>query len=111
MAHAAKKAKAAFTSVTIPKYDPTDVNGDAPKTPKTPADEGIEFFESAPSQEPIRVYELRLDPDGGPNKDRSVECYSSPLHCETIVSEHRLTTHVVHAPTPGVHPVCPPCVS
>ena len=110
MAHAAKKAKAAFTSVTIPKYDPTDVNGDAPKTPKTPADEGIEFFESAPSQEPIRVYELRLDPDGGPNKDRSVEYYSSPLHRSVINSERRLTTHVVHAPTPGVHPVRPPCV-
>ena len=45
-----------------------------PKTPKTPADEGLDFFESAFKEgEPaIRVYELRLDPDGGPNKDKSV---------------------------------------
>ncbi|EIW79274.1 glycoside hydrolase family 13 protein [Coniophora puteana RWD-64-598 SS2] len=42
-------------------------------TPKTPADEGKEFFMSdvGVSDEPIRVYELRLDPDGGPNRDRS----------------------------------------
>ncbi|KAG2068753.1 glycoside hydrolase family 13 protein [Suillus decipiens] len=42
-------------------------------TPKTPADEGKEFFLSARSKDerPICVYELRLDPDGGPNKDRS----------------------------------------
>ncbi|TCD67967.1 hypothetical protein EIP91_011768 [Steccherinum ochraceum] len=43
------------------------------KTPKTPADEGLDFFESAlvQGEEPIKVYELQLDPDGGPNKDRS----------------------------------------
>ncbi|KAG2039901.1 glycoside hydrolase family 13 protein [Suillus americanus] len=42
-------------------------------TPKTPADEGKEFFLSSRSadERPICVYELRLDPDGGPNKDRS----------------------------------------
>ena len=46
----------------------------AEKTPKTPADEGIEFFESAPipGEAPIQVYELKLDPDGGPSKDKSV---------------------------------------
>ena len=43
------------------------------KTPKTPADEGLEFFESAVvGDTPIQVYELKLDPDGGPDKDRSV---------------------------------------
>lgn len=43
------------------------------KTPKTPADEGIDFFESAVvGDAPIQVYELKLDADGGPNKDRSV---------------------------------------
>ncbi|PFH46873.1 glycoside hydrolase family 133 protein [Amanita thiersii Skay4041] len=42
-------------------------------TPKTPADEGLEFFESQvmPGDAPIRVYELRLDPDGGPHESRS----------------------------------------
>lgn len=46
----------------------------SPVTPKTPADEGIEFFQSpvAPGEAPLRVYELRLDIDGGPHKDRSV---------------------------------------
>ncbi|KAH9839825.1 glycoside hydrolase family 13 protein [Rhodofomes roseus] len=44
-----------------------------PKTPKTPADEGIDFFESAFKQgeKPIHVYELQLEPDGGPSKDRA----------------------------------------
>ncbi|KAF8631846.1 hypothetical protein AX15_002119 [Amanita polypyramis BW_CC] len=44
-----------------------------PPTPKTPADEGIDFFQSLPTpgEQPIHVYELRLDPDGGPNKSRS----------------------------------------
>ncbi|RDX54237.1 glycoside hydrolase family 13 protein [Lentinus brumalis] len=74
MPKAAKKAKAALASVTIPKTNPADLNGSSPqtpKTPKTPADEGIEFFESVSIKQPIRVYELRLDPDGGPNQERS----------------------------------------
>jgi len=78
-------------SVIVPKYTnkgpiPTK-DGDNPSsenaspsispvllTPKTPADEGIEFFqsESHPAESPIRVYELHLDPDGGPNTDRIV---------------------------------------
>ena len=77
-ADAEQKAKAAIASVTIPKSNPVDSNGSSPqtpKTPKTPADEGIEFFESVAikTDQPIHVYELRLDPDGGPNKDRAVE--------------------------------------
>ncbi|KAG6831110.1 hypothetical protein H0H92_012787 [Tricholoma furcatifolium] len=63
-------------SVVIP---PTTIDTSAsaapitPTTPKTPADEGIEFFQSQVRQgdAPIRVYELRLDVDGGPHKDRS----------------------------------------
>lgn len=54
-----------------------------PNTPKTPADEGVEFFQSEvhPGESPIRVYELRLDPDGGPSKDLSVRSYpyANPL--------------------------------
>ncbi|KAL1753858.1 glycoside hydrolase family 13 protein [Schizophyllum commune] len=44
-----------------------------PKTPKTPADEGLEFFQSAvgANEAPLHVYELKLDVDGGPSKDRS----------------------------------------
>ncbi|KAJ2927810.1 hypothetical protein H1R20_g9280, partial [Candolleomyces eurysporus] len=42
-----------------------------PLTPKTPAEEGLDFFSGAvqPGEGPIRVYELRLSPDGGPSKD------------------------------------------
>ncbi|KAI0046033.1 glycoside hydrolase family 133 protein [Auriscalpium vulgare] len=42
------------------------------KTPRTPADEGIAFFESdiGSSEGPVRVYELPLEPDGGPSKNR-----------------------------------------
>ncbi len=42
--------------------------------PKTPADEGIEFFQGEvnPGETPIQVYELALDPDGGPSKALSV---------------------------------------
>ena len=48
-----------------------------PNIPKTPADEGVEFFQAEvhPGESPIRVYELRLDPDGGPSKDLSVRSY------------------------------------
>jgi glycogen debranching enzyme len=46
-------------------------------TLKTPADEGVDFFQSEvhPGESPIRVYELRLDPDGGPSKELSVRSY------------------------------------
>lgn len=45
-----------------------------PHTPKAPADSALEFFSSsAQANAPIVVYELGLDPDGGPNKDRQVE--------------------------------------
>lgn len=82
MSTKAKKSKSNLQSVTIPKpdtrRDTTSGSPKTPKTPKTPADEGIDFFESAFKQgeEPIHVYELQLDADGGPNKDRSVESLS-----------------------------------
>jgi len=58
-------------SITIPE---SQVSLLEPSTPKTPADEGLDFFASTPSQGEslIRVYELRLDPDGGPNNDCQV---------------------------------------
>ena len=67
--------RVASPTITIPPYDTILSNG--PKTPKTPADEGLEFFESAvvPGDAPIRVYELKLSPDGGPSKDKSVRVY------------------------------------
>jgi glycogen debranching enzyme len=48
-----------------------------PNTPKTPADEGIEFFQAEvhSGESLIPVYELKLDPDGGPSKELSVCLY------------------------------------
>ena len=74
------KSKKITHTAIIPKHNVLDdktQNSASPRTPKTsktPADEGLDFFESAFKEgEPaIRVYELRLDPDGGPNKDKSV---------------------------------------
>lgn len=61
--------------VEIPKPDATA----SAAAPKTPADEAINFFKSTPSagEEPLQVYELKLEDDGGPNKDRAV----SISHC------------------------------
>lgn len=64
--------------VSIPKDKKSNSSASSstassPISPKTPADEAIEFFQSpaVPGESPIRVYELRLDSDGGPHKDRS----------------------------------------
>jgi glycogen debranching enzyme len=56
----------------------------SPAMPKTPADEGIEFFQSniKDGEASVRVYELKLDPDGGPSKETSVELpfFFSPVN-------------------------------
>jgi len=64
--------------VSIPKYrEPSEA--DAIRTPKTPQDEGIFWFEHVDSKgEPIQVYELKLESDGGPNKDRMVRRLARP---------------------------------
>lgn len=85
---AAAKAKSALQhptgakpSVSIPAPSAQEDDRDAegvvePKTPKTPADEGIEFFENVGKKDvAISVYELRLDPDGGPNKEGAVSIF------------------------------------
>ena len=89
MPSAAKKLKG---SLKIPKASKSSSRGSSagsspttpktPKTPKTPADEGIDFFEAAfkAGEKPINVYELQLEPDGGPSKDRAVEYYLLALN-------------------------------
>jgi glycogen debranching enzyme len=65
-------------TLTIPRNghsSPSSSAGASPtiaKTPKTPADEGIDFFESSikHGEAPVSVYELPLEPDGGPSKSR-----------------------------------------
>ena len=81
---ATSKVSNAFAHPTIvttiqkdKRISPATSAGSSPtitKTPKTPADDGIDFFESAirHGEAPIRVYELPLEPDGGPSKSREV---------------------------------------
>ena len=79
---ATSKVASAFPHPTIntqrnKHVTPASSAGSSPaiaKTPKTPADEGIDFFESAirHGEAPIRVYEIPLEPDGGPSKSREV---------------------------------------
>jgi glycogen debranching enzyme len=62
---------------------------DNPITPKTPADEGRDYFlsERLADEQPICVYELRLAPDGGPSdKDRSVSPNDVSAICSQVES-------------------------
>jgi len=64
-------------SIQIPKAKTKSSPGQSPitpVTPKTPADEGLDFFQGQvnPGESAIRVYELRLDSDGGPSKELAV---------------------------------------
>lgn len=72
------------------RISPASSAGSSPtitKTPKTPADDGIDFFESAirHGEPPVRVYELPLEPDGGPGKSREV-CLDSNTVTATLTS-------------------------
>jgi len=67
-------------SISIPKSivsssgNSSGLSPTTAKTPRTPADEGVAFFESEleEGETPIRVYELPLEADGGPGKNREV---------------------------------------
>lgn len=71
------KAKAAPapapTSIEMPKK----TNGHSTstndvKTPKTPQDEAIAFFSSGTDGQPVQVWELWLEDDGGPDANKEV---------------------------------------
>ncbi|VDC00989.1 unnamed protein product [Peniophora sp. CBMAI 1063] len=59
-------------SIAIPGQPSTSATSSPTTGRRTPADEGISFFESElkPGEEAVRVWELPLEPDGGPSKDR-----------------------------------------
>jgi hypothetical protein len=58
--------------VDIPKHSAHPSEAELLRTPKTPQNEGLSWFESYTGKEPLIVYELALEADGGPNRDRSV---------------------------------------
>ena len=73
-----------------------------PTTPRTPADEGKDFFlsERSVGEQRIRVYELRLDPDGGPDKQRSASPPSRSLRASTYSRPHSIfVSHLPMSPT------------
>lgn len=57
--------------IAMPKHaDSTSLK--TPKTPKTPQDDAISFFSGAGDGEPVQVWELTLEDDGGPSEAKSV---------------------------------------
>ena len=60
----------------LPSLSSPQLDTAVPTAPKNP---GKDLFSSERSEgeEPIRVYEVKLDPDGGPSKKRSVRIYLS----------------------------------
>lgn len=86
------------TSIEMPKSNgklATNVNGNGNssngiKTPKTPQDEAIAFFSSGADGQPVQVWELWLEDDGGPDEAKSV-CPLSPSFFLLLLSldEHR----------------------
>jgi glycogen debranching enzyme len=76
--------------VEIPKHSAYASETEALRTPKTPQNEGISWFESGSNKDPVQVYELALEADGGPNKDRAVSNLAFLLArtSKRIISEH-----------------------
>jgi hypothetical protein len=89
---ASKASNVVKNTLSIPTSALTSVltsgHGKEPTTPKTPADEGIDFFENAVSDKakPISVYEIRLEPDGGPTKELAVSDLSLSLSLSPSIS-------------------------
>jgi len=105
------KVASAFPHPTINTQHviPASSAGSSPtiaKTPKTPADEGIDFFESAirHGEAPIRVYELPLEPDGGPSKSREVRFGSHPSKVAATLTNF----YLVHSSPSRRYPVYSP---
>lgn len=61
---------------------PTDSQAPTPgpKTPKTPQDEALAYFSSSESHtgEPVQVWELWLEDNGGPDERKSVSYTPHP---------------------------------
>ena len=72
----ATKTTAPPTSIQLPKsngqHTSTNSNSNGIKTPKTPQDEAIAFFSSGADGQPVQVWELWLEDDGGPHESKSV---------------------------------------
>ena len=74
--------------IKLPQNGSNGSNGHYPqslgmKTPKTPQDEALAFFASGDvAGEPVQVWELWLENDGGPGENKSVS-----LTCPCVLLE------------------------
>ena len=80
---AANTSSSKPTSIVMPKASKNGVvaapSKDGSRTPRTPADEGIAFFEGpvGRTEGPIQVFELELEADGSPTKEKSVRVWTA----------------------------------
>jgi len=97
------------TSIAMPK-PAKDAAAAAPKdgsrTPRTPADEGIAFFEGpvGRSEGPIQVFELDLEADGSPTKEKSVRIWRSPSVASSKLTLRVACSQYIRLPPPHPHP-------
>ena len=74
---------------------------------RTPADEAIFFFESASTGEaqPVQVWELQLEEDGAPSKDKAVRVRWPPKYLNDLYG-----APLVHSPPPSLYSLRPASV-
>jgi len=68
---------------------------------RTPADEAIFFFETSPATDaqPVQLYELRLDEDGAPSKDKAVCALWERIN---VAAETNIYRQYIRLPPPYV---------
>ncbi|WVQ80205.1 glycogen debranching enzyme [Cryptococcus sp. DSM 104549] len=59
------------SNIPIPKPGKSHADGEGRRTPKTPQDEAIAFFSGEHEGEPVQVWELALEDDGGPDASKT----------------------------------------
>lgn len=83
-------------AIPLPKAIP---QAEGKKTPKTPQDEAISFFSGEGDGEPVQVWELSLEDDGGPSPEKSVSPYIG--HVNDLAD-----IHIVPSTSPSLQAIC-----
>lgn len=94
---------AALKITTHPKAsnDTLDTSGVGSDGPRTPADEAIFFFETSATTDaqPVQLYELRLEEDGAPSKDKAVRALWERVN---VAVETHICRQYIRLPPPYV---------
>jgi hypothetical protein len=69
---ASSERRAAPSGLRLPSTGSPAQASQGQRTPKTPQDEAISFFSKDYDGEPVQVWELELEDDGGPGQGKSV---------------------------------------